>query len=239
MTGPTQWQPGGAAPPPFPGTLAAPPRKVRPGRIWYLLALAVFLGGVAWLVVGILGLKGQVDGFQRVPLPQGGLISLGHTGGYTVYYEGPGAASGHFSSFNVRVEPVSAGAGVQSLQPYTTSVTYTFGSRQGRAVLALQISHAGRFRVVATGAPAATGGSDLAFGSSIAGSILRIVLPAVLLMVFGFLGGIALLVIRIVLTSRRRAQLRALQLGPQLGPPTGPPMGPQPGPPMGPPGGPV
>ena len=231
MTGPTQWQ-AGAAPPPFPGTIAAPPRKVRPGRIWYLLALAVFLGGVAWLVLGILGIKGQVDGFQRVPLPQGGAITLGHTGGYTVYYEGPGASSGHFPAFNVRVEPASAGARVQSLQQYGTSVTYKFGSRQGRAVLALRIAQPGRFRVVTTGAPAVTRGADLAFGSSIAGVLVGIAVPAALLMVFGFLGGLALLITRIVLTSRRRAQMRAQQMGQ----PMGPPAGPQPGPHMGPPG---
>ena len=117
MPGPRPWQPGGAAPPPLAGTLGTSPRKARPGRAWYLLALAVFLGGAMWLVVGVVGVKGQVDAFQRVPLPQGGLVSLDHSGGYVLYYEAPGAASGQFPSFNVTVAPASPTARAQSLQP--------------------------------------------------------------------------------------------------------------------------
>jgi hypothetical protein len=207
MTGQPQWQqPGAASAWPAAGTLTTPPQKVkvRPRRIWYLLALAVFLGGVAWLALGISSVNGQVNGFQRVPLPQGGLISLSHSGSYVVYYEGPGAASGNVPNFNVRVAPASAGASVTSLQPYTTDVNYSFGSRQGRAVLTLKISHAGSFRVVPTGAPTVKAGSDLAFGSSIAGGIVRAVLAGVLLMVVGLAAGIVLLVTRLVRTARRR-----------------------------------
>ena len=94
VTGPTQWQPGGASSPPLAGTPGASPRKMRPDRAWYLLALAVFLCGAALLVAGLLGVKGQVDGFQRVPLPQGGQVTLVHNGSYVLYYEAPGAASG-------------------------------------------------------------------------------------------------------------------------------------------------
>ncbi len=88
-------------------------------------------------------------------------------------------------------------------------MTYSFGSRQGRAVLTLQVSHPDTFRVVATGAPAVTGGSDLAFGSSIVGGIAGTVVTGGLLMVLGVAGGITLFVIRYVRTSRRRAVLAA------------------------------
>ena len=219
MPGPMQWQPG-VSPPPLGGTLGMSPRKARPGWAWYLLALAVFLAGAAWLVVGILGVKGQVGAFQRVPLPQGGLVSLDHGGGYVLYYEAPGAASGQFPSFNVTVAPASSAARAQSLQPDTADVTYSFGSRQGRAVLILQVAHPGTFRVVATGAPTVAGGSDLAFGSGIADDIVGTALGAGLLMMLGVAGGITLFIIR--LTARRRAQLGV------------PPMQPQPEPPMGP-----
>ena len=218
VPGPMPWQPGWASPPPSAGTLGTSPRKARPGRAWYLLALAVFLGGAVWLVFGIFGVKGQVDAFQRVPLPRGGLVNLDHSGGYVLYYEAPRAASGQFPSFNVTVEPASPAARAQSLQPYTADVTYSFGSRQGRAVLILQVAHPGTFRVVATGAPTVAGGSDLAFGSGIAGGIVGAV-GAGLLMTLGVAGGITVFVIR--LTARRRAQLRV------------PPTQPQPGPPMG------
>ena len=220
VTGPTQWQPGGASSPPLASAPGASPRTVRPGRAWYLLALAVFLGGAALLVAGLLGVKGQVDGFQRVPLPQGGQVTLDHNGSYVLYYEAPGAASGQIPSFNVTVSPASAGARAKSLQPYGANVNYSFGSRQGRAVLTLQLSHPGTFRVVATDAPAVAGGSDLAFGSSIAGGIAGTAVSGGLLMVLGVAGGITVFVIRYVRTSRRRAQ---------AGLPMGSPPGPQAG----------
>ena len=219
VTGPAQWQPGGASSPPLAGTPGASPRTMRPGRAWYLLALAVFLGGAALLVAGLLGVKGQVDGFQRAPLPQG-QVSLAHSGGYVVYYEAPGAASGQVPSFNVTVVPASAGASARSLQSYAADVNYSFGSRQGRAVLTLQVSHPGTFQVVATGAPAVAGGSDLAFGSSIAGGIAGTAVTGGLLMVLGVAGGITVFAIRYARTSRRRAQ-------------AGQPMGPAPGPQVG------
>jgi len=220
VTGPTRRQPGGASSPPLAGTPGASPRTVRPGRAWYLVALAVFLGGAALLVAGLLGVKGQVDGFQRVPLPQGGQVTLVHNGSYVLYYEAPGAASGQIPNFNVTVAPASAGARAKSLQPYAADVTYSLGSRQGRAVLTLQLSHPGMFRVVATGAPAVAGGSDLAFGPNIAGGIAGTAVTGGLLMVLGVASGITLFVIRYVRTSRRRAQ-------------TGLPMGPPPSPPAG------
>ena len=218
VTGPTQWQPGGASSPPLAGTPGASPWKMRPGRAWYLLALVVFLGGAVLLVAGLLGVKGQVDGFQRVPLPQGGQVTLGHNGSYVLYYEAPGAASGQIPNFNVTVAPASAGARAKSLQPYAADVTYSLGSRQGRAVLTLQLSHPGTFRVVATGAPAVAGGSDLAFGSSIAGGIAGAGLPAGLLMLLGVAGGIALFIIR-YLRAPRRTQIRVPLTEPQAAPP--------------------
>ena len=223
MTRATQWQPG-APPPPFAGAIGTSPRRARPSRAWYLLALAVFLSGAAWLIFGLLGVKGQVDSFQRVPLPQGGLVSLQHSGGYVLYYEAPGAASGQFPSFNVTVEPASPAARAQSLEPYTADVNYSFGSRQGRAVLTLQISHPGTFRVVTTGAPTVAGGSDLAFGSAIAGGIVGTALISVLLMGLGVAGGIALFVVRM---TSRRAQTRVPPAEPRYNPAMGPPPGPQ------------
>jgi hypothetical protein len=227
MTEQAQWQPAGASPPPLAGTLATSPRKARPGRAWYLLALAVFLAGAAWLVLGISGVKGQVDAFQRVPLPQGGLINLSHNGGYVLYYEAPGAATGQLPSFNVTVAPAAPAARAQSLQPYTADVTYSFGARQGRAVLTLQIAHPGTFRVATTGAPTVAGGSDLAFGSSIVGGIAGAGLPAALLMLLGVVGGIALFIIRYLRASRRRAQIRVPLAAPQAAPPMSPAPGSQ------------
>ena len=175
---------------------------MRPGRIWYLAALAVFLGGVAWLVIGLLSLGHQIDSFPRVPLPAGGAVTLNHGGGYVIYYEGPGAKSGQIPGFHVRIVPTASSPQVGSLKTYSGSLTYSFGSHQGRAVLTLKVARGGRFLVEPFGAPSH---SDLAFGSSIAGGIVGIVLGSLALIFAGIVAAIVLLVIRIVKTRRARA----------------------------------
>ncbi len=177
-----------------------PRQKVRPGRIWYLVPLALFVAGAAWLIVGIVSLSSTVNGLQRVPVPAGGTVSLSHSGGYTIYYEGPGAQSGNIPPFHINVTPASPGASVSSLTRYGSTVTYNVGSHHGRAVLTLNVTRPGRFSISATGAQAT--GADLAFGGSIAHGIVTIVLPAVPLMVLGFLGALILLTVRIF---RKRA----------------------------------
>jgi len=176
---------------------------LRPGRAWYLLALALLVGGVAWLVLAFGAFDNQVNSMQRVPLPQGGQVSLPHSGGYVLYYEGPGADSGRFGSFNVRISPASPTAVVGSLHEYSATVTYAVGSHRGRAVLSLQVTRPGNFHVAISGSPPS--GSDLAFGPSVAGSIVRIVLPTILLIGGGFTLGLVLLIVRIVRRSRQRA----------------------------------
>ena len=169
---------------------------MQPGRIWYLLPVALFVAGVAWLIVGIVGIVNTVDGLQRVPVPAGGTITLSHSGGYTIYYEGQGAQNGAIPRFNIRITPASSGAGVPSLRQYGSQVTYNIGSRHGRAVLSLNITHPGTFRVTVTGNPAP--GADLAFGGSIANGIVGALLPGLPLILIGVLGAVLLLVIRIV-----------------------------------------
>jgi hypothetical protein len=169
---------------------------VRPGRIWYLVALAFFAAGLAWLIVGIVSLGNTVNDLQRVPLPAGGTVSLGHSGGYTVYYEGPGAQNGHFPSYDIHVILASPGAGVLSLTGYGSTVTYNIGSHHVRAVLTLHITRPGKFRVTATGSNVP--GADLAFGGSIASGVVGVLLPGVPLMIIGVLGAVLLLIIRIV-----------------------------------------
>jgi hypothetical protein len=180
--------------------------KVRPGRIWYLGALALLLGGVTWLIAGLISVSNQVNAFPRVPLPAGGTVTLNHSGHYVIYYEGNGAANGLIPAFNVRIAAVAPPAEVGSLQSNgNSSFSYTFGSRQGRSVLNLQITHAGRFRVEASGAPTVAGGSDLAFGPDFTGDILTVVLPSIGLVLAGIAAFIVLAIIRSVRIRRARA----------------------------------
>jgi hypothetical protein len=239
MTTPTTPMPGGygqdAARP------AAERPRVQPGRIWYLAPLAALLGGVVWVIFGFMSLSSQINSFQRAPVPGGGLVSLSHSGGYVGYFEGPGAQSGQIPAFNVRVIPASAGAAVTSLVPYNGSLTYSVGSHEGKAVLTLQVSHPGRFRVVFTGVSNAPAGSDLAFGDSFAGGLLAGAVGGVLLILAGLVGLIVLFVIRIVKTNRAKSAATATAAasgwtapvsgwspGPQPPPSAEPPPGPQP-----------
>ena len=222
MATPMTPAPGDGGPGPIPVPLAAPPARIQPRRIWYLAPLLVLAGGVALLVLGLLSLTSHVDSFQRVAIPAGGEVSLSRAGGYVVYYEGPGAQSGHIPAFRVRVIPASASAAATSLAPYTTSVTYAFGSRQGRAVLTLQVSHPGRFRVETTAAGGLPAGSDLAFGDSIARGITVIAGLSGLLIFAGLAGLVVILIIRIAKTRRARAAASAAAA------PAWSPPGPQP-----------
>jgi hypothetical protein len=202
------------------GTPTAAAAKVRPGRAWYLAALALVLGGAAWLIVGFVSLGSQVNSFQRVALPTSGSpVSLSHTGSYVVYYEAPGAASNPLPRFQLRIVPDSAGAALSSLTPYGSSVTYSFGSREGRAALTLQVSGAGRFLVIAPGAPRVAGGSYLAFGSGIAGSIVGAVAPAIPAIILGVLGIIVIFIVR----KRQILRLRAMAAPAYFGGPAGQP----------------
>src|SRR5690242_10243624 len=123
-------------PPIIAGTGTGRPR-VRPGRIWYLVPVLLIVAGIAWLVFGFVSLGSKVDSFARVPLPAGGTVALNHSGGYVVYYEGPGANSGQIPSFNVQIRPAAPPAAVAegSLRTYGATVNYTIGARQGHAVL--------------------------------------------------------------------------------------------------------
>jgi hypothetical protein len=223
--------PGGGGPDAAPA--AAPKAKIRPGRIWYLVALLVLLAGVAWLVVGLLSISSRVDSFPRVAIPAGGQITLDHSGNYVIYYEGPGAQSGQIPAFRIRVTPASAGAAVQSLGPYNSSVTYAFGSHQGRAVLSMRVGHPGRFRVETPGGGNVPVGSGLAFGDSIVGGVAGTALPSVLLILAGIVALVVIFIIRIVKTSRARSARPAwsppgAQPGPLQGTQSGQPPGTQP-----------
>lgn len=207
-------QPGGAPPwgPPQPeaqpwGSPQPGSRpRVRPGRIWYLAAVLLLAAGVFWLVFGFVSLSSKVDAFSRVPLPAGGTVTLTHSGGYVVYYEGAGATTGHIPGFEVQIRPAAPPAAVGSLRSYAASVTYTIGAHQGRAVLTFQVVHPGKFLVHPSGATAVAGGSDLAFGSSVAGGIVTTVLLSIGLIFLGIAAAVVLFIIRLTRTRRARAQ---------------------------------
>jgi hypothetical protein len=222
-------------PPGQPPAAATPPAKLRPARAWYWVALAVFLAGVGWLGGGLYLVAERVDSFQRVALPGEGEVSLDHSGGYVIYYEGPGAEAGNIPDFTVTVTPRSASAAVQGLEPYESGLTYSFGSREGRAVLTLQVASPGTFLIEAPDAPATSGDSSLAIGSSIAGRIVGIAVSSAVLMVVAVGGAIAIAIVRRRRRRRRRRSMTDYPSPPSGGYPPPPPLPPPP-PVPGPPG---
>ena len=184
---------------------ATPSARLRPGRVWYWVALLVFVAGMAWLVLGLVLLNGRIDSFERVAVPGSGEVSLGHSGEYVIYYEGAGAAEGNVAPFNVTVNPAAAPAAVQSLDAYSgVGLSYSFGSREGRAVLTLEVAQPGRFLIVAT-TDAAVVASSLAVGSSIAGDFARVGLPSGIATVAAIGGAIVIAIVRHSRAKRARS----------------------------------
>src|SRR5260221_12304092 len=75
--------------------------------------------------------------------PAGGTVHLAHSGGYVIYYEGPGARSRNIPSFYVHLTPASPGASRFRPTHYRASVNYSVGSPECPAVLPLHISPPG------------------------------------------------------------------------------------------------
>ena len=184
------------------------PAKLRPGRVWYWVALAVFFTGVAWWVVSFVTVTGRVNSFQRVPFPGTGVISLTR-GDYVVYYEGRGASSGTVPEGHTYLYSLSesAAGGNIAMTPYSGSLSYQFGTHVGAAAGTVQIPVSGRYRVQSTSSAAR--GGHLAFGPSVAGWIVGVVVPAAVvpaavLMLAGVVGAM------VVAISRHKRLERAL-----------------------------
>ena len=188
------------------------PAKLRPGRVWYWVALAVFVAGVAWWVVSFVTVTERVNSFQRAPFPGTGVISLTR-GDYVVYYEGRGASSGTVPEGHIHMDSLSesAAGGDMTMTPHSGSLTYQFGSHVGAAAGTVQIPVSGRYWVQSTSATLR--GGHLAFGSSVAGWIVgavvpTAVVPAAVLMLAGVVGAIVVAIIR----HKRLERARLLQL---------------------------
>jgi hypothetical protein len=92
-------------------TMSAPlsGQPTGPSRVWYWVAGAAVVASVVWLAVGIFsGIRSfsrQVEGFQRVPVPGHAELRFDEPGGYTVYFEGLGAADQQVAIPSLAVGP--------------------------------------------------------------------------------------------------------------------------------------
>jgi Protein of unknown function (DUF2510) len=192
--------------------IATSRQPIRPSRVWYWVAGAALVGSVGLglsLLLGFGSFARQVEELQRVPIPGEAEVSFDKAGGYTVYFEGMGAADEQVTipPFNVYLIPVGGGE-VVSIRPYADSESYSIGGRSGRAVGTFQIDEPGRFLLRAEGEPQAIQ-AGVAVGPSTTPAVFRalfLVLPAGFIL---FVGGVVLAVVVAVRRDRARRALLA------------------------------
>jgi uncharacterized protein DUF2510 len=188
-------------------------RRVRPALFWYWVAGAAVVAAVVWfalsLVLGIRSINGQVEGFQRVPIPGQAEVSFAEPGGYTLYYEGWGAGDEQptIPSFSVSLASVGDGEEV-SIRDYGGSQTYDLGGHSGRALATFRIEEPGRFLLRAEGEPQDVE-ANVAVGRSVGPGIFRTVIPAFAGSLILVLGGAVLAVVVAVRRNRARRLLPA------------------------------
>jgi len=179
-------------------------QRTGPSRVWYWVAGAAVAASIIWLAVGVFfgfrAFSRQVEGFQRVPVPGQAEVRFDEPGGYTVYFEGLGAADEQVTipSLSVSIAPVGGGTEVP-VYPYGGSATYSVGRRSGRAVGTFRIDAPGRFLIQTQGNPEGAQ-AHVAVGPSLApliGRTLGRTIPAALIL----FGGAAL---ALVVAIRRR-----------------------------------
>lgn len=167
-----------------------------------LIAVGV-AGAVLWLVLSLVSLGNEIDDFQRVPVPGEGTVQL-EARKYVIYLEGSNGGE-VAPRFEIAVtDPETARP--LAIETYDGSLTYSFGE-EGSAQATLTPPRAGTYRVETAGAER-TPEAQVAFGRSVAGSIVRSVLGAFAIGALFTGAGVALLVVTII--RRRRARAAAV-----------------------------
>ncbi|WP_174186888.1 hypothetical protein [Nocardia barduliensis] len=160
-----------------------------------LIALGI-IGGILLGAFGFLQTSGRIDDFQRVAVPGSGVVNLTESGGYTVYFEYPGASS-HGTSGTVNLRVLDPGGKHVDLQKYDASVTYSFGAHEGRAGFSFQAAEPGAYRVTTAGSSEVTVAIGHGLGSSFVGTLLGA-------LALGF-GGVVLGVLVLVVVAVKRS----------------------------------
>jgi hypothetical protein len=188
-------------------------QPIRPSRVWYWVAGAALVGSVVWPALGFVfwfrSMAGEIEQFQRVPIPGQAEVSFDRPGSYTVYFEGLGAGdeTATIPAFRMSIAPVGGGEEVP-IRPSGGSELYNMAGHSGRAIGTVRIEAPGRFLVQTTGEPQSVQ-ANVAVGSGIGGEIARTTLltvPGVLVL---FFGGVVLAVVVAARRGRARRQLPA------------------------------
>ncbi|MGH6771361.1 MAG: hypothetical protein ACRECO_20345 [Xanthobacteraceae bacterium] len=189
------------------------PVVIRPGRIWYLVAVLIAVAGwVGMAMVLFSGISGSAERMIRVLVPGQAELTLGEQGSYTIFHE-------YRSTLDGRVYNVEGVSGLQvtvrekgtgTTVPLTSSASsnYTIGSYAGRSLFNFEVRRPGVYVLAASYDRGRTEPQTvLAIDRGFVGNLI-----ATILLAFGSaFGGMALGIATfiIVFVKRRRARAAA------------------------------
>jgi len=173
-------------------TSAAGITRIRPSRLWYVLAGLLLAGAVASLGLGVtsvFALDRQIQDFQRVSVPGQARVTFSHPGGYVLYVEGPGhccsfnsgsAGQAPFAAWSMKValEPASGGPLVPISTWRDATDSYAVTGHQGQTAMYFTIRHPGKY-LLAAGDVKPRSIADLAVGRRIGAAVT---IPVVLIL---------------------------------------------------------
>ncbi|MFE3195997.1 hypothetical protein ACFXHA_43845 [Nocardia sp. NPDC059240] len=166
-----------------------------------LVIVVGFAGAIGVGVSGFMRMAHAVDGFQRFEMPCSANVNLEAGHDYTVYFEYAGASSDDVPG-STRGRLKDPSGQVVTWKPYSSTETYQFGTREGRAEYSFRATQSGTYHLETEGDP----GETLAIGDGLGSSIATTLLIAALVGLGGLLVGIAIIVTAVVLRSRTRRQ---------------------------------
>jgi len=190
-------------------TTPAIPAAAPPGRVWYLVALIIFLAGMAAMAAFLITRLMSMDsGLTRFVVPGEQPLTL-EAGNYTIFHEPGGViddkiyAGGTIEGLTVTV--TGPDGAVVPLAP-ASSGRYSFGGHTGYAVFDFTAASPGAY-VVAAAYPDTTSGPStvLAVGAGFLSGLLTTIFGS-LAIAFGGAIIAAFILIR-TLVKRRRAGL--------------------------------
>lgn len=168
---------------------------MKPGKVWYLLALVPLALGIGLSVFFAFRLAGEVEAMQRVVAPGQGQVRL-EAGDHVAYFETDSVHEGvayHTTTFRMTCTVTDETGAVVPAEASSTTTSYSYGSYAGKSAFDFTTPRAGTYTIACEGEG---GPATVAVGTGVGGGIVGMALS-------GF-GGLALAVVVFFLVRRRR-----------------------------------